>query len=151
MRRIVGWKKMKENDALMKWEITGETHLEDLVQLIEDCIKNVALKNPYTPAQTVLIGFNIIDKCRFYSDDCLDWRRKANLEKPGLTLKFTLQDPSKRQETKKRPPEIAAMRILWAKCRVTCRQLQMEMYKTLQIMQTIQLQIRMQPKHRKSR
>ena len=54
---------------LTKIEITGETYFENLVQKNEDCVENVALQNPYTPEQTVLIGFNIIDKCGFYSYD----------------------------------------------------------------------------------
>ena len=45
--------KMQKNDALMKSEITGETHFEDLVQQIEDCVNNAASQNPYTPAHTV--------------------------------------------------------------------------------------------------
>ena len=60
---------MQGNDVLMKIEITGETYFENLVQKNEDCVENVALQNPYTPEQTVLIGFNIIDKCGFYSYD----------------------------------------------------------------------------------
>ena len=60
---------MQENDALMKKEITGETHFEDLVQKIEDCVDNVALQHIYTPAQTISIGLNIIDKYGFYIDD----------------------------------------------------------------------------------
>ena len=63
---------MQENDALTKREITGETHFEDLLQQIEDCVENVASQNPYTPAHTVSMGFNIIDKCGFYSDDFRD-------------------------------------------------------------------------------
>ena len=75
----------------MKREITGETHFEDLVQKIEDCVENVASQNPYTPAHTVSMGFNIIDKCGFYSDNFRDWRRKSKLDKPGLLIKFNLQ------------------------------------------------------------
>ena len=71
----------------MKTEITGETHFEDLVQQIEDCVKNIASHNPYTPAQTVSIGFNIIDKCIFYSEDFRYWRRKSKLEKIWPTFK----------------------------------------------------------------
>ena len=70
---------MQENDVPMKKEIAGETHFEELVQQIEDCVENVASKNPYTPAQMVSIGFNIIYKCGFYSDNCRDWRRKSKL------------------------------------------------------------------------
>ena len=58
----LSYDEMQENDAIMKVEITGETHSEDLVQKIEDCVENVASQNLYTPAQTILIGFNIIDK-----------------------------------------------------------------------------------------
>ena len=84
-------KKMQENDALMKSEITGETHFEDLVQQIEDCVKNVASQNTYNPVQTVLMGFNIIDKCVFYSDNFQDWRSKAKLKKtwPDFKVHFT--------------------------------------------------------------
>ena len=63
---------MQENNALTKIEITGETHFEELVQQIQDCVENAASQNLYTPAQTILIGFNIIDKCGFYSDDFRD-------------------------------------------------------------------------------
>ena len=45
--------KMQENDQLIKIEITGEMHFEDLVQQIEDCVNNAASQNPYTPAHTV--------------------------------------------------------------------------------------------------
>ena len=81
---------MQENDALMKREITGETYFEDLVQQIEDCVENVASQNPYTAAQTVSIGFNIIDKCGFYSYDCRYWRRESNLDKtwPNFKVQF---------------------------------------------------------------
>ena len=54
--------KIQENDALMKKEITEETHFEELVQQIGDYVKNVASQNTYTTAQTVLIGFRIIYK-----------------------------------------------------------------------------------------
>ena len=79
--RELGDDKMQKNDALMKREITGETHFEDLLQKIEDCVKNVASHKPHTPAQTVSIGFKIIDKYGFYNDDFRDWRRKSKLEK----------------------------------------------------------------------
>ena len=62
--------KMQENDALMKRKITDETHFEELVQQIKDCVKNEASQNLYTPAQTVSIGFNITEKRGFYSGDC---------------------------------------------------------------------------------
>ena len=101
----------------MKKEIAGETHFEDLVQKNEDCVKNVASQNPYTLVQTVSICFNIIDKCDFCCCDFRDWRRKSKLEKPGLPLKLTLHEPSKKQETQTRPLEIAIMRILEARCR----------------------------------
>ena len=65
----------------MKKEITGKTHFEELVKQIEDCVENAASQNLYTPAQTVSIGFNIVYKCGFYSDDCQDWRRKSKLGK----------------------------------------------------------------------
>ena len=68
---------MQEDDVLTKFEITGETHFQDLVKKIEDCVKNVASQNLYNPAQTASIGFNIVDKCGFYSEDFRDWRRKA--------------------------------------------------------------------------
>ena len=61
---------MQENDALMKREKKGEMHIEDLFQQIEDCVKNVASQNTYTPEQTVPIGFNTIDKCSVYSEYC---------------------------------------------------------------------------------
>ena len=63
---------MQGNDTVMKSEITGETHFED--------VENVASQNIYTTAQTASIRFNIIDKCGFYSDNCRDWRRKAKLK-----------------------------------------------------------------------
>ena len=66
---------MQENNALMKKEIKGETHLEDVRQQIEDCVDNLASQNPYTAAQTVSMGFNIIDKCGLYGEDCRDRRR----------------------------------------------------------------------------
>ena len=71
---------MRENNALTKRGIMGETHFKDLVQHIENYVNNVALKNRYTPAQKVSICFNIIDKCVFYSDNFRDWRRKAKLK-----------------------------------------------------------------------
>ena len=95
---------IQENIKLMKREITGETHFEDLVQQILSCVKNVASRNPYNPTQTVSVGFNVIYKCGFCSYNCQDWRRKDNPEKPCLTLNFTLQGPSKIQETQTRPP-----------------------------------------------
>ena len=81
---------MQGNNALMKREITGETHFEYLVQQIEDCVDNVASQNPYTPAQTVSIGFKIMDKCGFYSDDCRDWKREDELDKtcPNCKVHF---------------------------------------------------------------
>ena len=81
---------MQENEALMKSDITDETQFGDLVQKIEDCVENVVSQNPYTPAQTVSIGFNIIYKCEFYSDDCQDCKRKANLDKtwPDFKVHF---------------------------------------------------------------
>ena len=51
---------MQENDALTKKEITGETHFEDLVQKIKDCVENVASQYLYTTAQAVSIDLNII-------------------------------------------------------------------------------------------
>ena len=81
---------MQENDMLMKKEKTGEKRFEDSLQKIEDCVKNVASQNPYTPAQKVLIGFKNIDKCGFYSDDCRTGEENPIWEKPCLPLKFTL-------------------------------------------------------------
>ena len=86
---------MQENDMLMKKEKTGEKRFEDSLQKIEDCVKNVASQNPYTPAQKVLIGFKNIDKCGFYSDDCRYWRRKSNLEKTLPTFKVHFVRPLK--------------------------------------------------------
>ena len=57
------------------------------MQQIEDCVKNVASKNLYTPAQTVLIGFNSIDKCGLYSEYFQDWRINAKLDKTRPTFK----------------------------------------------------------------
>ena len=53
----------------MQREITSETHFEDLVQQIQDCVDNMSFQNPYTPAQMASIGFKRIEKCVFYSDD----------------------------------------------------------------------------------
>ena len=72
----------------MKKEITGETHFEELVQQIEDCIENVASQNTYTPLQMVLIGFNIIYKCGFYREYCQYWRIKSKLDKTWPNFKF---------------------------------------------------------------
>ena len=63
---------MQKNNAIMKSDITGETHFQDLVQKIEDCVENIALQNTYTTAQTSYIGFIIVYKCGFYSDDFQD-------------------------------------------------------------------------------
>ena len=81
---------MQENKALMKKEITGETHYEELVQKIEECVESVASKNLYTPAQTLLIGFNIIYKWGFYSDGFRYCRRKSKLDKtwPNFKVHF---------------------------------------------------------------
>ena len=68
--------------------MTGETHFGYLVQQIEDCADNIVSQKCYTPVQTVLIGFNIIDKCCFYSDNWRDWGRKSKLDKTWPTFKF---------------------------------------------------------------
>ena len=67
--------------------MTGETHFGYLVQQIEDCADNIVSQKFYTPVQTVLIGFNIIDKCCFYSDNWRDWGRKSKLDKTRPTFK----------------------------------------------------------------
>ena len=60
---------IQENIKLMKREITGETHFEDLVQNFEDWVENVDSQNLYTLAHMVSICSNIIDKCGFYNDN----------------------------------------------------------------------------------
>ena len=63
---------MQENNKRIKKEITGDTHFEKLVQQIENYVENVATQNLYLATQTVSIGFNIIDKNRFYKEYCRD-------------------------------------------------------------------------------
>ena len=60
-------------------------------------MENVATQNKYTSAQTILIGFNIIDNSGFYIKDRREWRRKAKVDKISK-FRSTLQEHSKKPE-----------------------------------------------------
>jgi len=79
---------MQDNDKRIKKETTSDTHFEELVQHIEDYVENAASQNSYTTEQTILIGFNIIDKSGFYIKYCQEWRRTAKSDKTWSKYKI---------------------------------------------------------------
>ena len=64
---------MRENDSALKWEITGETHFEEIEAQVEDHQEAVVAQNPYTAAQILSIAYNLVKDTGFYAERCKEW------------------------------------------------------------------------------
>jgi len=61
----------------VKTLINRVTFLEEFVEKIVWNQEAVAVQNPYTPGQILLMAVDNIKKLGLYSEDCRDWDRKA--------------------------------------------------------------------------
>ena len=63
-------KDIDDIDKRMKIPIIRETEFETIVQQMEDGQEAMALQNPYTNTQIVIIKENLIESTGFYTMDC---------------------------------------------------------------------------------
>ena len=72
----------------MNSQISGDTEFEAFVQKIEDRQEAVALQNPYTDIQIVIIAKNLIESTGFYTMDCREWNRIDKAHKTWVNFKL---------------------------------------------------------------
>ena len=81
---------IQEIDQRTKEPISGETIIEDFIELIEWNQEAVAVQNRYTSAQIVSMAFANIEKCGLYQDNFQEWSHKLRLNKNWSNFKVNL-------------------------------------------------------------
>ena len=96
---------IQDIDENMKTPINGETLFEEFVEQIEWNKETVAIHNPYTPKQIVLMATDNIKKSCLYIEESREYDKKTSTEKIWANFKVHFAHAFKetRKSTKNKP------------------------------------------------